>query len=90
MSGRGNEIVQSSYYYCRVKKEEYNYTNNPSFTTGSDTEIKKSTMINDPKVYITTVGLYNNSQELLAVAKFSRPILKTFERELNLTVKVNW
>jgi len=90
MEGRGNEIVTSTYYYCRVKNSEYNFSTNPSFTTGSLGDLRHLTMVNDPKTYITTVGLYNNRQELLAVAKMSKPILKTFHREANIKVKLDW
>ena len=41
-------------------------------------------------MYITTVGLYNDAGELLAVAKLSRPIKKNFQTELNINVRLNY
>lgn len=87
---RNSENVTSTYYFCRVKNAEYNFSNNPTFTTGSDGEFSQATFIGDPKVYVTTVGLYNDRQELLAVAKLSKPILKSFTNELTLRVKLDF
>jgi hypothetical protein len=44
----------------------------------------------DPKAYITTVGLYNQANELLAVAKLSRPILKSTNREALIKVRLDF
>ncbi len=90
IQARSSEQVKSTYYYVRVKNGEYNYSNNPSFVTGSLGQLTYSTFINDPQIYITTVGLYNDRRELLAVAKLSRPILKAFTREALLKVKLDF
>ena len=47
-------------------------------------------MIDNPKSYITTVGLYNDSNELLAVAKLSQPITKDFTKEALIKVKLDY
>ena len=47
-------------------------------------------MIKDPKTYITTVGLYNDKQELLATAKLSKPLLKSFDRESLIKIKLDF
>ena len=47
-------------------------------------------MKQDPKTYITSVGLYNNANELLAIAKLSRPILKSRAREALIKVKLDF
>ncbi len=90
IQGRSSEQVKSTYYFVRVKNAEYNYSNNPSFVTGSLGEIYFSTMINDPQIYITTVGLYNNRRELLATAKLSQPLLKNYTREALIKVKLDF
>lgn len=90
IQARSSEQVKSTYYYVRVKNGEYNYSNNPSFVTGSLGQLTYSTFINDPQIYITTVGLYNDRRELLAVAKLSRPILKAFTREALLKIKLDF
>lgn len=90
IQARSAEEVKSTYYFVRVKNAEYNYSNNPSFVSGSYGDLRYSTFYNDPQTYITTVGLYNNSRELLAVAKLSKPILKSFTREALIKVKLDF
>ena len=90
LQARSSEQVKSTYYFVRVKNGEYNYSNNPTFTSGSLGALRYSTFINDPQTYITTVGLYNDRRELLAVAKLSRPLLKSFTREALIKVKLDF
>ena len=87
---RNSEKVTSTHYFVRIKNAEYNFSNNPSYTTGSIGELAQSTFVGDPKTFITTVGLYNNSQELLAVAKLSKALLKSFQREALIRVKLDF
>ena len=87
---RNEEEVKSTFFFTRVKNAEYNFSNNPSYVTGSDGDLGQSTFIGDPKTYITTVGLYNNDNELLAIAKLSKPILKSFSNEVLVKVKLDF
>ena len=95
ISGAGNfiidteEKVTSQYYFARAKNFEYNYTTNPSFTDGSG-NLSFSSMINNPVTYITTVGLYNDSSDLVAVAKLSQPVVKDFTKEALIRVKLDY
>ena len=90
IQARSSEQVKSSYFFCRLKNAEYNYSNNPSFVTGSLGQLAYNTFIQDPQVYITTVGLYNERKELLAVAKLSQPLLKSFTREALIKIKLDF
>jgi len=90
LQARSSEQVKSTYFFCRLKNAEYNYSNNPSFVTGSLGQLAFNTFIQDPQVYITTVGLYNDRKELLAVAKLSQPLLKSFTREALVKVKLDF
>jgi len=87
---RNSEKITSTHYFVRIKNAEYNFSNNPSYVTGSVGQLAQSTFIGDPKTYITTVGLYNDNQELLAVAKLSKPLLKSFQREALIRVKLDF
>ena len=49
-----------------------------------------SNFINAPQTYITTVGMYNDTNELIAVAKISRPLLKDFTKEALIRVKLDF
>ena len=87
---RSEEDVTSTHYFCRVHSSEYNFSNNPTWanqTTGVPVNDEFKT---DPKAYITTVGLYNDAKELLAVAKLSKPLLKSFSREAVVKVKLDF
>jgi hypothetical protein len=84
------ENVTSDFVFVRPQNAEFNYTTNPSFITGSTGEVLYSTSINNPQVYITTVGMYNDANELLAVAKLSRPLVKDFTKEALIRVKLDF
>ena len=87
---RNSEKITSTHYFARIKNAEYNFSNNPSYVTGSIGELAQTSFVGDPKTYITTVGLYNDSQELLAVAKLSKPLLKSFSRESLIRIKLDF
>ena len=87
---RNAETVTSTHYFARLKNGEYNFSNNPTFITGSVGEFNQPTFIGDPKTYVTTVGLYNDRQELLAVAKTSQPIQKSFVKESVIRIKLDF
>ncbi len=87
---RNEERISSTYYFVRVGHSEFNYSNNPTYSTGSIGLIRYSLFHTDPRVYVTTIGLYNDNNELLAVAKLSKPLLKSFTREALLRVKLDF
>ena len=87
---RNEETITSTHFFVRVKNGEYNFSNNPTFVTGSVGEFSQATFIGDPKVYITTIGMYNDRQELLAVAKLSQPVQKSFSNEALIKVKLDF
>ena len=83
------EKISSRYYFTRIKNSEFNFTTNPSFIDNSG-NLRYTTMENNPKVYITTVGLYNDTDDLVAVAKLSQPIAKDFSKEALIRVKLDY
>lgn len=87
---RSEENVTSTYFFIRVKNRDYNFSNNPSFVTGSVGEFLQQSFVGDPKTFVTTIGLYNDENELLAVAKLSAPLLKSFDRESLVQVKLDF
>ena len=87
---RSEEEVKSTFFFVRAKNAEYNFSNNPSYVTGSNGKLNQQTFVGDPKTYITTVGLYNNDNELLAIAKLSKPLLKSFSNEILIKVKLDF
>lgn len=83
------ETVSSNYVFVRIKNADYNYTTNASLITGSG-EFVYSNFINNPQTFPTTVGLYNDNNDLLAVAKMSKPLTKDFTKEALIRVKLSW
>ena len=83
------ERITSQYYFTRVKNFEFNYSSNPSFIDNQG-NLNFTSMIDMPKVYISTVGLYNDDGDLLAVAKISQPIAKDFTKEALIRVKLDY
>ena len=87
---RRTENVSTSHYFVRANNREFNFSNNPTFVTGSTGQFVQSLFERDPHVYITTVGLYDDANELLAVAKTSKPIEKSFDKEVAIKVKLDF
>ena len=81
--------LNSSVYFCRINHNEFNYSTNPTYLSGSKIRVK--TQASDlPVSYITTVGLYNDNNELLATAKLSEPLKKTSDTEFTIRVRLDY
>lgn len=87
---RRTENVSTQHFFVRATNTEFNFSNNPTFTTGSDGTFKEPSFETDPRTYITSVGLYNDANELMAVAKTSQPIAKSFDKEVLIKVKLDF
>ena len=83
------ETVSSNFVFARARNSEFNYSTNPSILTGSG-ELRHDVLIDSPETYITTVGVYNDNQDLLAVAKLSRPLLKNSTKEALVRIKLDY
>jgi len=86
---QSQETVSSRYFFTRVKNSEFNYTTNPSVINESGS-LLYDTLIDNPQTYISTVGMYNDNNELLAVAKLSRPLIKDFTKEALIRIKLDY
>jgi len=86
---RRTENVSTQHFFVRATNREFNFSNNPTFVdvNGDFTEPSFET---DPRTYITTIGLYNDSNELIAVAKTSQPVVKSFDKEVLIRVKLSF
>lgn len=87
---RSQETVTSNFVFVRARNGEFNYSTNPSNIVGAAGNIRHNVMINQPQSFITTVGLYNDANELLAVAKLSRPLVKDFTKEALIRIKLDY
>jgi hypothetical protein len=84
------ETITSDFVFVRARNGEFNYSENPSFISGSTGTILYDAFIQNPQTYITTVGLYNDNNELLGVAKLSKPLKKDFTKEALIRVKLDF
>ena len=83
------EKVTSQFYFSRAKNNEFNYTTNPSFVDANG-NVNINSFIDNPQTFITTVGLYNDNNDLVAVAKLSQPVTKDFTKEALIRVKLDY
>lgn len=84
------ETISSDFIFVRAQNQEFNYSENPSFISGSSGEVLFQSFINNPQTYATTVGLYNDTNDLVAVAKLSRPLEKDFTKETLVRIKLDF
>ena len=81
--------LNSTIYFCRAHHNEFNYSTNPTYLTGSKIRVKTNAT-DTPVSYITTIGLYNDNNELMAVSKLSEPLKKTPDVEFTLRVRLDY
>ena len=86
---RRTEDINTQHFFVRATNREFNYSNNPTYIN-TDGTFSESTFETDPQTFITTVGLYNDSNELIAVAKTSQPVVKSFDKEVLIKVKLSF
>jgi len=87
---RREEVITSQHYFCRVPNKEFNFSANPTFTSGSNGDFTVSSFFKNPKTFVTQVGLYNDNNELLAIAKLSKPLEKSYSKEAIIKVKLDF
>ena len=81
--------LNSSVYFCRINHNEFNYSSNPTYVSGSRIQVKTQAT-DEPVAYITTVGLYNDNNELLATAKLSEPLKKSASNEITIRARLDY
>ena len=81
--------INSTIYFCRAPTSKFNYSLNPTYTTGSRIRVKNEAT-DTPRAFITTVGLYNASNQLIAVAKVSEPMEKKPGEEITYRVRLDY
>jgi hypothetical protein len=87
---RSEEDQSQENFFCRVKANQYNFSANPTFTSGSYNKIRAKDMHGNPTTFITGIGLYNSAGQLLAIAKLSSPLKKNFASEATIKVKLTY
>lgn len=91
---QNNTQINSTLVFCRATADEFNFSSNPTYTN-SDGRIKvidEGVVAGTQKAFsfVTTVGLYDANEQLLAVAKLSRPVEKNDEKDLTFRVRLDF
>jgi len=87
---RSEEDQTQENYFCRIKADQFNFSSNPTFVSGSKNKLRNTDMAGNPQTFITGVGLYNSGGQLLAIAKLSSPLKKNFASEATVKVKLTY
>lgn len=85
--------INSTLVFCRAQADEFNYSSNPTFTDTTNRIVVIDVGQEDTQqsfTYITSVGLYDANDNLLACAKLSRPVQKSPERDLTLRLRLDF
>jgi hypothetical protein len=83
-------MIKRSMFFTRAFNKEFNYSNNPTAITNAVDGSISSNLTGNPTTFITTVGLYNTNNELLAVAKTSPPVKKDFSTEKIFNIRLQY
>ena len=87
---RSEELQTSVSYFCRLRAGDANFSNNQTFVSGSENKIRHTAMAGNPQTFITAVGLEDQNENLIAVAKLSKPLRKNFSSEATIKVKLTY
>lgn len=86
---KSNLPIYSYNVYCTVRDTEMNFTYNKTTLSGSNGDITPELLSEWGTTltpYITTIGLYNNAHELVAVGKLNMPIRKSLSSDMTFVV----
>ena len=87
---RDEEDQVSAQYFCRTRAGHMNFSNNPTFVSGSLNELRQEKMKGNPNTFITSVQLYNDAGDMVAVGNLSTPLKKNFTSEATIKVKLTY
>ena len=83
-------MLKRSVFFTRAFNQQFNYSNNPSSISNASLGSISSNLTGNPTTFITTIGLYNTNNELLAVAKTAPPVKKDFTTEKVFAVRLQY
>jgi len=93
---RSEEDQTTKSYFCRALANDFNFSMNPTFISGSDKAFRNQDMVGYPHSFITTVGLYQsagnnpNASQLVAIGRLSSPVQKNYGTEATIKVKLTY
>ena len=87
---RSEEDQTQINYFCRVKAAQGNFSNNPTFVSGSLNELRHTTMKGNPTTFISQVQMFNAQGDMVAIGNLSTPLKKNFSSEATIKVKLTY
>ena len=87
---RDEEDQVSAQYFCRIKSGHMNFSNNPTFVSGSMNELRHTTMKGNPTTFVSQVQMFNRIGDVVAVGNLSTPLKKNFSSEATIKVKLTY
>ncbi len=83
--------LYSTLYFCRATNAEFNYSSNPTFVDANKRiRVTSGSNILTTRTYVTTIGLYDATDNLLAVGKVNKPIAKSFDSESIFRLRLDY
>ncbi len=85
--------INSTLIFCRAQADEFNYSSNPTFTDDTNRIVVIDVGQEDTQqsfTYVTSVAMYDANDNLLAIAKLSRPVAKSPEKDLTFRVRLDF
>ena len=83
-------MLKRTVFFTRAFNQQFNYTNNPTSIANASLGSISSNLTGNPTTFITTIGLYDNNNDLLAVAKTAPPVKKDFDTEKVFAVRLQY
>lgn len=83
-------MLKRTVFFTRAFNQQFNYTNNPTAIANASLGSISSNLTGNPTTFITTIGLYDNNNDLLAVAKTAPPVKKDFDTEKVFAVRLQY
>ncbi len=86
---KSTQPIYTYNFHCKMKENEFTHTFNPSAVTGSNGQIRENVAGEEFSPYFSTIGLYNDANELIAVAKPGQPIPISKDTDMTVVVKLD-
>ena len=85
--------INSTLFFCRANANEFNYSSNPTYTNTDNEIVVIEEGAEDTQrsfTFVTSIGLYNSANNLLAVAKLSRPVEKNNTKDITFRIRLDF
>jgi len=86
---KSTQPIYTYNFHCKLKESEFTHTFNPSALNGTNGDVADNVAGEEFSPYFTTIGLYNDSNELIAVAKAGQPIPIPKDTDMTVVVKLD-